>query len=55
VLDRVAGDRDRVADAVARLGREDVDAGPLADDLQLLTAFGRCRSAATSSGVCPAP
>ena len=36
VLDRRAGDRDRVADAAARLGREDVDAGLLADDLQLL-------------------
>ena len=33
-LDRVAGDRDRVADAVARLGREDRHAGLLADDLR---------------------
>ena len=56
VLDRVAGDRDRVADAVARLGREDRDAGPLADDLQL---GDRVRAAAgrqaTSSGVWPCP
>ena len=33
--DRVAGDLDRVADAVARLGREHRHAGLLADDLQL--------------------
>ena len=31
---------DRVADAAARVGREDVDAGLLADDLQLLDGVG---------------
>ena len=35
LFDAVAGDLDRVADAVARLGREDGHAGLLADDLQL--------------------
>ena len=50
VLERLAGDGDRVADAVAGLRGEDLDAGALADDLQLPTAFGRWRSAATSSG-----
>ena len=36
LVDRVAGDLDRVADTVAGLGREDRYAGPLADDLQLV-------------------
>ena len=38
--DRRGRPADRVADAVARLGREDRDAGPLADDLQLVDRVG---------------
>ena len=40
VRDAAPGHRDRVADAVARLGREDRHAGLLADDLQLLHRVG---------------
>ena len=40
MLDRVAGDLHRVADAVAGLGRVDRDAGALADDLQLVDRVG---------------
>ncbi len=40
LLDRATGDADRVTDAVARLGREDGDAGPLAVDLELLDRVG---------------
>ena len=40
VLDRVRGDLDRVADAVARLGRVDVDAGLAGHDRQLLDGVG---------------
>ena len=36
VLDRVAGDLHRVADAVAGLGRVDLDAGPAAEHLELV-------------------
>ena len=36
LADRVLGHGDRVADAVARLRGVDVDAGPLADDLELV-------------------
>ena len=39
-LDGVLGDLDRVAHAVARLGRVDGDAGALGDDGSWLTAFG---------------
>ena len=40
LLDAAAGDRDRVADAVAGLGGEDLDAGPLAVDLELVDRVG---------------
>jgi hypothetical protein len=40
VLDAAAGGVDRVAHAAARVGREDVDAGLPADDLQLLHGVG---------------
>ena len=40
LLDRVAGDLDRVADAVAGLGREDGYAGALAVDLELVDGVG---------------
>ena len=36
----VAGDRDRVADAVAGLGRVDLDAGPPAEHLELVDRVG---------------
>ena len=55
----LAGDRDRVAhDAVraARLGREDRDAGPLADDLQLVDGVGALQVGGDEQRACgPAP
>ena len=40
VLDRVPGHLHRVADAVARLGRVHLDAGPLAEHLELVDRVG---------------
>ena len=40
LVDAGAGDRDRVADAVAGLGGEHRDAGPLAVDLELVDGVG---------------
>ena len=51
-----AGDRDRVADAVAGLGSEDRDAGALADDLQLVDGVGTLEVGGDQQrAVCPAP
>ena len=55
-LDRVAGDLHRVADAVARLAaRRTATPARSPTICSWLTAFGRCRSQATSSGVWPCP
>ena len=54
LVDRPPRHRHRVADAVAGLGREHRDARPARRPPAAgSTAFGRCRSAATSSGVLP--
>ncbi len=56
LLDAAAGDRDRVADAVARLGREDLDAGALADDLELVDRVGALEVRGDQQrACCPAP
>ena len=50
------GDLDRVADAVAGLGRVHRDAGPLADDLELLDGVGALEVGGDQQRACgPAP
>ena len=52
----VAGDVDRVADAVAGLGREDGYADPLAVDLELVDGVGALQVGGDQQRAsCPAP